>query len=115
MKAQQMQATYKSRAAHITSGWSVSSGLTQLVLVRRSLNVTVAAYSQGALLLADTLSEGRSRVILVTRDLTIPPVGGNTPGLRELVCEVSPAVPGMPQASAQQIVQSCSTLLIVVR
>lgn len=70
---------------------------TQFVDAYRSLNVTVAAYNQGALLLADTLGEGRSRVILVSRDLTIPPVGGSSnsvPGLRELVCEVAPPVPG---------------------
>ena len=69
----------------------------------RSLNITVAAYNQGALLLADTPSEGRSRVILVSRDLTIPPVGGGShPGLRELVCEVSPPVPGKYTLSSQQ-------------
>ncbi|KAL0048046.1 hypothetical protein WJX82_006459 [Trebouxia sp. C0006] len=63
----------------------------------RSLNVTVAHYSQGALLLADTISEGNSRVLLVGRDLTIPPVGtstGSGPGLREFVCEISPPTAG---------------------
>ncbi|DBA94363.1 TPA: hypothetical protein ACH3X1_001969 [Trebouxia sp. C0004] len=63
----------------------------------RSLNVTVAHYSQGALLLADTISEGNSRVLLVGRDLTIPPVGASTgsgPGLREFVCEISPPTAG---------------------
>ncbi len=64
----------------------------------RGLNVTVALYSQGALLLADTLSEGSSRVLLVGRDLTIPPVGtstGSGPGLREFVSEISPPTAGM--------------------
>jgi len=59
--------------------------------------VTVAHYSQGALLLADTISEGNSRVLLVGRDLTIPPVGtstGSGPGLREFVCEISPPTAG---------------------
>ena len=59
--------------------------------------MTVAHYSQGALLLADTISEGNSRVLLVGRDLTIPPVGtstGSGPGLREFVCEISPPTAG---------------------
>jgi len=63
----------------------------------RSLNVTVALYCQGALLLADTISEGNSRVLLVGRDLTIPPVGtstGSGSGLREFVCEISPPTAG---------------------
>ena len=54
----------------------------------RSLNITVALYEQGALLLADTISENNSRVVLVARDLTTPPVGigtGSGPGLREYV------------------------------
>lgn len=48
----------------------------------------MALYEQGALLLADTISENNSRVVLVARDLTTPPVGistGSGPGLREYV------------------------------
>ena len=59
--------------------------------------MTVALYSQGALLLADTISEGNSRVLLVGRDLTISPVGtstGSGPGLREFVCQISPPTAG---------------------
>lgn len=40
------------------------------------------------MLLADTISENNSRVVLVARDLTTPPVGigtGSGPGLREYV------------------------------
>lgn len=67
--------------------WFVDGvGLGQLSC--RSLNITVALYEQGALLLADTISENNSRVVLVARDLTTPPVGistGSGPGLREYV------------------------------
>lgn len=59
--------------------------------------MTVALYSQGTLLLADTVSEGTSRVLVVGRDLTIPPVGtstGSAPGLREFISEIAPATAG---------------------
>ena len=59
--------------------------------------MTVATYSQGTLLLGDTIADGNSRVLLVSRDLTIAPVGtstGSAPGLRECVSEISPATAG---------------------
>ena len=59
--------------------------------------MTEAFYTQGALLLADNIGEGTTRVLLVGRDLTIPPVGTSTgtgPGLREFVTELSPPSAG---------------------
>ncbi len=76
--------------------------------------MTVAHYSQGALLLADTISEGNSRVLLVGRDLTIPPVGtstGSGPGLREFVCEISPPTAGNSNSNNLQAFQQ----LVLVR
>lgn len=66
----------------------------------RSLNITVALYEQGALLLADTISDNNSRVVLVGRDLTMPPVGigtGSGPGLREYVTVIERPIAGNRQ------------------
>ena len=75
--------------------------------------MTVAAYSQGTLLLGDTIADGNSRVLLVSRDLTIAPVGtstGSAPGLRECVSEISPATAGQHNVILSALALSVSGL-----
>lgn len=77
----------------------------------RSLNITVALYEQGALLLGDTISENNSRVVLVARDLTTPPVGigtGSGPGLREYVTVVDRPTAGNNSWLALAVSLCCS-------
>ncbi|CAL8471349.1 g10891 [Coccomyxa elongata] len=67
----------------------------------RSLEVAVAHYSNGVLLLAEAAGQqGRSRLIVAARDLTSPPTATATgaylgmPGLRETVAELEMLIPG---------------------
>lgn len=67
----------------------------------RSLEVAVAHYSNGLLLLAEAAGQqGRSRLLVAARDLTSPPTATatgahlGTPGLRETVAELEMVVPG---------------------
>jgi nuclear pore complex protein Nup155 len=67
----------------------------------RGLQVAAACYASGALLLAEAAQgEARTRLFLLTRDLTVPPVGTATgahvavQGLRESVVELESPVAG---------------------
>lgn len=67
----------------------------------RGLEVVAACYSSGALLLAEVgAGEASTRLFLLSRDLTIPPVGTATgahvavQGLRETIAELDVVVPG---------------------
>eukprot|EP00887_Chlorella_sp_A99_P007116 scaffold2.g7116.t1 len=68
----------------------------------RVLEVAAALYSRGVLLLAEggAAAGGRTRVFMLSRDLTIPPVGTATgahvavQGLREAVTELEMVLPG---------------------
>lgn len=81
--------------------------------VCRSLNITVALYEQGALLLADTIGENNSRVVLVARDVTTPPVGigtGSGPGLREYVTVIDRPTAGSQFCWLQQCINTVTML-----
>jgi nuclear pore complex protein Nup155 len=67
----------------------------------RGLEVIAAGYGSGTLLLAEsTPGEARTRLFLLSRDLTIPPVGTATgahvavAGLRESIAELDIVLPG---------------------
>jgi nuclear pore complex protein Nup155 len=67
----------------------------------RGLEVVAACYASGALLLAEApRGEARTRLFLLSKDLTTPPVGTATgahvavAGLRESVAELDVSVPG---------------------
>lgn len=67
----------------------------------RGLEVVAAGYGSGTLLLAEAAAgEARTRLFLLSRDLTIPPVGTATgahvavAGLRESIAELDFALPG---------------------
>ena len=67
----------------------------------RGLEVVAAGYGSGTLLLAEsTPGEARTRLFLLSRDLTIPPVGTATgahvavSGLRESIAELDVVLPG---------------------
>ena len=60
--------------------------------------VNVAFYSHSMLLLSEVAQEGRSKLLVTARDMTIPPMGvfGGSGSLREAVGELEMLVPGMP-------------------
>ncbi|KAK9806121.1 hypothetical protein WJX72_002210 [[Myrmecia] bisecta] len=67
----------------------------------KGLEVSVAHYCNGVLLLAEMAgNEGRTRMLMASRDLTIPPVGTATgahvsgAGFRETITELEMLVPG---------------------
>lgn len=63
----------------------------------RGLTVSLAYYSQGMQLLSELGQEGRSKLLVAARDMTIPPVGvsGGVNSLREAVGELEMLVPGL--------------------
>ena len=78
--------------------------------------MAVAHYSNGVLLLTEAAGQqGRSRLIVVTRDLTSPPTATATgayigmPGLRETVAELEMLIPGALVTLAQQPLPVIST------
>ncbi len=58
--------------------------------------MSLAHYSHSMLLLSELGQEGRSKLLVAARDMTIPPVGisGGVHSLREAVGELEMAVPG---------------------
>lgn len=58
--------------------------------------MSLAFYSHSMLLLSELGQEGRSKLLVTARDMTIPPVGisGGVHSLREAVGELEMAVPG---------------------
>lgn len=81
--------------------------ITQELALCRSLEVVAARYSRGVMLLADTAGlQGRSRLLVVSRDLTSPPAatatGSSTgiSGLQENVTELEVLLPGGAPSSA---------------
>jgi len=71
----------------------------EVVLCCRGLTVSVALYSHSLLLLSEVAQDGRSKLLITARDMTIPPVGssvtnGASSGLREAVGELEMLVPG---------------------
>lgn len=67
----------------------------------RALELGVALYHQGALLLSEAPQEGRSRLLITARDMTLPPLGlavssSRADGLREAVGQLEMLVPGVP-------------------
>ena len=64
----------------------------------RGLTVGLAYYSHSMLLLSEMGQEGRSKLLVAARDMTIPPVGvsGGSNSLREAVGELEMLVPGIP-------------------
>ncbi|PSC67210.1 nuclear pore complex NUP155 [Micractinium conductrix] len=83
----------------------------------RGLEVVAAHYSNGVLLLAEAAAgESRTRLFMLSRDLTIPPVGTATgthvavAGLREAVSQLEVATPG--EACAIRRVPRATPLLL---
>ncbi|KAL4425159.1 hypothetical protein ABPG77_008264 [Micractinium sp. CCAP 211/92] len=83
----------------------------------RGLEVVAAHYSNGVLLLAEAAAgESRTRLFMLSRDLTIPPVGTATgthvavAGLREAVSQLEAATPG--EACVIRSVPSSAPLLL---
>lgn len=67
----------------------------------RAVEVAVACYAEGALLMGEAVGQdGRGKLIMMARDLSKPPVGsaiGSWPagsGLRETAAELGLAIPG---------------------
>jgi hypothetical protein len=63
------------------------------------LTAGVALYSHSMLLLSEVAQDGRSKLLITGRDMTIPPVGssvtsGASGGLREAVGELEMLIPG---------------------
>ena len=66
----------------------------------QGLETTLAHYSSCVLLLSEAAGEGRSKLLITARDLTIPPLGTSTgarspaDSLREVVAELEMLIPG---------------------
>lgn len=85
-----------------SANWlALLASILQELALCRSLEVVAARYSRGVMLLADTAGlQGRSRLLMASRDLTSPPAatatGSSTgiSGLQETVTELEVLLPG---------------------